>query len=85
MNIKDALFDSIEKLPSDVFNYHKVEFAGVSLMTDRAAMIKFRINSTDKFTITCLPLSQLKKDNNNNLWISRSMCQRKGLSKIQQI
>lgn len=83
MNIKTELINSVEHLPADVYNYNRIELASVELMTDRAAQIKFRINSTDKFTLSWIPFSQLKKDKNNNLWISRFMCQRKGLSKIR--
>jgi len=81
MNLKDEFLKSIQPLPSDVYNYNSIELAKIEIMTDRAAMLRFRIKHTDRFGTHWVPLSHIRKDKKNSIWLSKWYCEKEGILK----
>lgn len=63
------LLSKIEPLPQNVYNFIKIELLRIDLFSKGAAFLVFK---TEEHTHErWIPYSQIKKDNNNNLWISK--------------
>jgi hypothetical protein len=69
-----ALLKAIDTLPHDVFNFTKLNIACISLLTDKAVELFFNVN--DKKYESWIPFSQLRKDNNNEIWIANWLLER---------
>ena len=66
------LLDKIEILPHNVFDYTKIELHRIDLFSTKAAFLIFTIRKDIRHE-RWIPYSQLKKDNNDCLWLSKWM------------
>jgi hypothetical protein len=67
-HIDRSFISTILQLPHDVFNYTKIELLRVDLISASAALIVFVLNNTTRSR--WIPFSQLRKDGNNDVWMS---------------
>ncbi|MBI1936701.1 MAG: hypothetical protein HYS25_01110 [Ignavibacteriales bacterium] len=63
-----SFLKTVQPLEHDVYNYTKVEALDVLLLTDKAVELLFILNG-EKVS-RWIPFSQLRKDNNNEIWIA---------------
>lgn len=64
------LIESVQPLPHDVFNYTKIEAFDADLLTEKAVLLIFRLKDSYQKRSRWIPFSQLRKDNNNEIWLS---------------
>jgi hypothetical protein len=62
------LLESTNKLPSDVFNFTHLKIECISLLTEKAVELFFNVNG--KNYKSWIPFSQLRKDNQNEIWVA---------------
>jgi len=71
MNTKNPfiarLLRSIEPLPHNVYDYSKLDLIDVDIFSLKAALLIFNLD--DKKRSRWIPLSQIKKDKHNNIWL----------------
>lgn len=61
---------TVQPLPHDVFNYTKIEALNADLLTEKAVLLIFKLKDSDQRRSRWIPFSQLRKDNNNEIWLS---------------
>ncbi len=66
--MKEELLKAVEKLPHNVYEFTKLASPQIDLLSLKAAFI---ICNNDEIKIErWIPFSQLKRDRNNDIWIS---------------
>ena len=65
-----SFLKTVEPLPHDVFNYTKIEALDADLLTEKAVLLIFKLKDSDQKRSRWIPFSQLRKDNNNEIWLS---------------
>ena len=64
------LLQNVEPLPHNVYEYLKIDLLRIDLFSEKAAFLVFM--TSKKLTHErWLPFSQIRKDTNGNLWITK--------------
>ena len=64
------LLNKVEPLPHNVYEYLKIDLLRIDLFSEKAAFLVFM--TSKKLTHErWLPFSQIRKDTNGNLWITK--------------
>lgn len=67
-----SLLEKVEQLPHNVFDYNKIKLIRIDLFSAKAAFLVFNIKQNIQHE-RWIPFSQLRKDKNENLWLSKWM------------
>lgn len=68
--------ETVQPLSHDVFNYTKIEALDADLLTEKAVLLIFKFKNSDQKRSRWIPFSQLRKDNNNEIWLSNWIFER---------
>lgn len=71
-----SFLKTVQPLPHDVFNYTKIEAIDADLLTEKAVLLIFQLKDSDQRRSRWIPFSQLRKDNNNEIWIANWILER---------
>jgi primosomal protein N'' len=67
-NWTEKLLKSIESLPHEVYKFTKLDARSADMFSEKSVLLIFYLD--DKRRSRWLPFSQLRKDNNNNIWLA---------------
>lgn len=74
MNLNDhankSFMETVEKLPHDVYNFTQINALNADLLTDKAVLLVFKLKDGDETRSRWVPISQLRKDNHNEIWLA---------------
>lgn len=73
------LLEKIQLLPNNVYEFTQIDLQRVDLFSEKATFLTFKLNGVQHER--WIPYSQLKKDNNNNLWLSNWLINNMKLNK----
>ena len=66
-----SFLETLQLLPHEVFNYTKIDAHEADLLTEKAVFLTFDLKRVRHER--WIPFSQLRKDNNNIVWLSKWM------------
>jgi hypothetical protein len=73
-----GFLETVKLLPHNVFEYVKIDALEAELLTEKAVLLLFNLDKEKKSN--WIPFSQLRKDNNNEIWLSKWWLQNKILN-----
>lgn len=71
-----SFLKTVQPLPHDVFNFTKIEALDADLLSEKAVLLIFKLKGSDQKRSRWIPFSQLRKDNNNEIWLSNWILER---------